>query len=101
MVQFWKIYLFKGENNMLEKLKSLRPLLHKIFWIDKFQGKDKSLFTAAKLFMYFYIIAIIISFLDSVINLSFVGLVETVCVVIIIPIIYRTVMWMHKAMRGL
>ncbi len=86
---------------MLEKLKSLRPLLHKIFWIDKFQGKDKSLFTAAKLFMYFYVIAIILSLLASVINLSFVGLIETVIIVIIIPIIYRTVMWMHKAMRGL
>ena len=75
--------------------------MYHVFWIDKFQGKDKLLFTAAKLFMYFYIIAIIISFLDSVINLSFVGLVETVCVVIIIPVVYGIVMWMHKAMRGL
>lgn len=101
MILFKKIYLFKGGNNILEKLKSLTPLLHKIFWIDKFQGKDKLLFTAAKFFMYFYVIAIILSFLASVINLSFVGLIETVCVVIIIPIIYRIVMWMHKAMRGL
>jgi amino acid permease len=101
MIQFRKIYLFKGENNMLEKLKSLTPLLHKIFWIDKFEGKDKLLFTVAKFFMYFYIIAIILSFLAAAINLSFEGIIATVVGVIIIPIVYRIVMWMHKAMRGL
>lgn len=80
----------------MNKLSKLRLFLRKLFWIDKFEGKNKFLAFGAKFFMYSYIV-VITSFLISAILSFNLGNIISVCLVVIIyPVMYRIVMGFQR-----
>lgn len=74
----------------------LKMLLHKIFWIDKFQGKSKLFTFVGKFFMYGYIVTILLSLIAFVSSFDLSNLMFLLINILFFPIMYRIVMGIQR-----
>lgn len=74
----------------------LKTLLHKIFWIDKFQGKSKLFTFVGKFFMYGYIVTILLSLIAFVSSFDLSNLMFLLINILFFPIMYRIVMGIQR-----
>ncbi|EES47969.1 MULTISPECIES: hypothetical protein [Clostridium] len=82
-------------------MEKLKTFLHKLFWLDKFEGKSKILNFGAKFFMYCYIILIPLNLLLNIISLDLENIIFGCFLFIIYPIMYRIVMGFQRLIHGI
>ena len=78
-----------------------KKFLNKLFWLDKFEGKNKFLLFGAKFFMYGYIVFIVMGFIEFVATFDLGFLVSLCFLTFVYPIMYRIIMGLQRFIHNI
>lgn len=74
----------------------IKTSLYKVFWIDKFDGKNKMFVLVAKFFMYGYIVSVLMSLIAFIASFDLVYLMFTFIIIVLFPMMYRIIMGIQR-----